>query len=77
MHSGNGPHDEMDDRAIGCFDLALADAGLDADGALRQTLHDYFAWSTRSAMARYTSSADDVPDGLRIPHWTWDGPVEA
>jgi hemoglobin len=76
MHSGNGPHDEMDDRAIGCFDLALADAGLDSDGALRQTLHDYFAWSTRSAMARYTSSADDVPDGLRIPHWTWHGPVE-
>lgn len=23
MHSGNGPHDEMDHRAIACFDKAL------------------------------------------------------
>ncbi|MFL6681967.1 MAG: hypothetical protein ACJ8IK_26760, partial [Burkholderiaceae bacterium] len=28
MHSGNGAHDVMDQRAIACFDLALADAGL-------------------------------------------------
>jgi hemoglobin len=24
-------------------------------------------------MARYHASADDVPDGLTIPHWSWDG----
>ena len=77
MHSGNGPHDEMDARAIACFDLALIDAGLDTDEALRGTLHDYFAWTTTHAMARYTRSADDVPDGLQIPRWTWDGPVDA
>jgi TrkA-C domain len=28
MHSGNGEHDEMDRRAIACFDQALADVGL-------------------------------------------------
>jgi hemoglobin len=28
MHSGNGKHDEMNRRAIACFDLALADVGL-------------------------------------------------
>lgn len=28
MHSGNGPHDEMDGRAIACFDQALADMAL-------------------------------------------------
>ena len=28
MHSGNGPHDEMDRRAIACFDQALDDVGL-------------------------------------------------
>ena len=27
MHSGNGPHEEMDARAIECFDQALVDAG--------------------------------------------------
>jgi hemoglobin len=75
MHSGNGPHDEMDVRAIGCFDLALVDVGLDADDRLRQVLHDYFAWATNTTMSRYHDSADDVPDGLRIPHWSWDGLV--
>jgi hemoglobin len=73
LHSGNGRHDEMDARAIACFDLALEDAGLVADDELRRALHDYFAWATTTSMARYHESADDVPDGLTIPHWSWDG----
>ena len=73
MHSGNGKHDEMDRRAIACFDLALADVGLADDDVLRQVLHDYFAWATTTTMARYHQSADDVPNGLSIPHWSWDG----
>ena len=73
MHSGNGVHEEMDRRAIACFDQALVDAGLDADDRLRQVLHDYFAWATTTSMARYHHSADDVPDGLQIPVWSWDG----
>jgi hemoglobin len=36
-------------------------------------LYDYFAWATTTTMARYHRSADDVPDGLRIPRWSWDG----
>ncbi len=74
IHSGHGVHEEMDLRAIACFDQALDDVGL-ADDRLRQTLHDYFAWATTTTMARYPSSADDVPDGLRIPQWSWDGPT--
>ena len=73
IHSGNGAHEEMDRRALACFDQALDDAGLAADGRLRQVLHDYFAWATTTTMARYHRSADDVPDGLRIPRWSWDG----
>jgi hemoglobin len=73
IHSGNGPHEEMDRRAIACFDQALEDAGLAADTRLGQVLHDYFAWATTTTMARYHRSADDVPDGLRIPRWSWDG----
>jgi hemoglobin len=74
-HSGNGVHEEMDRRAIACFDQALVDAGLAADDRLRQTLHDYFAWATTTSMAQYHESADDVPDGLPIPRWSWDGLV--
>jgi len=73
MHSGNGRHDEMDRRAIACFDQALADVGLLADEPLRQVLHDYFVWATTTTMSRYHESAADVPAGLSIPHWSWDG----
>jgi len=75
MHSGNGEHHEMDHRAIACFERALTDVGLIEDGPLRQVLHAYFAWATTTTMSRYHDSAADVPDGLRIPHWSWDGLV--
>ena len=73
LHSGNGPHAEMDARAIACFDLALDDVGLPPGSALRQVLHDYFAWATTTTMARYHDSKDDVPAGLALPRWSWDG----
>jgi len=76
IHSGNGPHNEMDRRAIACFDQALADVGL-ADERLGQVLHDYFAWATTTSMSRYHRSADDVPADLDIPHWSWAGLVSA
>ncbi len=85
IHSGNGPHGEMDRRAIACFDQALTDVGLTDDGLIndartepnpvRAVLHDYFAWATTTTMARYHRSADDVPPELTIPHWSWDGLV--
>jgi hemoglobin len=75
MHSGNGPHEEMDRRAIACFDQALADVGLADDPQLRQALHDYFAWATTTTMSRYHGSADDVPNNLQIPLWSWNGRV--
>ena len=71
-HSGNGVHEEMDRRAIACFDQALEDVGLIAE-PLRRSLHDYFTWATTTTMARYHDSADDVPPGLKIPRWSWDG----
>ena len=83
IHSGNGAHEEMDRRAIACFgqaladiglaDIGLANTGMAPDDRLRQVLYDYFAWATTTTMARYHRSADDVPDGLAIPRWSWDG----
>ncbi len=75
IHSGNGPHEEMDQRAIACFDQALHDAGLAGDDRLRQVLHEYFAWATTIAMTRYHRSVEDVPGGLHIPQWSWQGLV--
>jgi len=73
MHSGNGAHEEMDRRAIRCFDEAMSDVALAEEDPVRAVLHDYFAWATTTTMARYHRSADDVPDGLRLPRWSWDG----
>ncbi len=75
MHSGNGPHEEMDRRAIACFDQALEDVGLSASEPVRQVLHDYFAWVTTTTLSRYHESACAVPEGLSIPRWSWDGPA--
>jgi hemoglobin len=72
IHSGNGPHEEMDLRAIACFDQAMHDTDLEPAG-LRQVLHDYFAWATTTTLSRYHESADEVPGGLSIPRWSWDG----
>ncbi|MFN2568428.1 MAG: group II truncated hemoglobin [Candidatus Dormibacteria bacterium] len=74
MHGGHGPHEEMDRLAISCFDQALADVGLADDDRIREVLHDYFSWVT-TTMSRYHRSADDVPDGLQVPHWSWHGLV--
>jgi hemoglobin len=71
IHSGKGEHEEMDQRAIACFDQALDDVGL--TDPIRSVLSDYFAWATTTTMAQYHRSPDDVPDGLVIPQWTWDG----
>ena len=73
MHSGNGEHEEMDERAQTCFALALDDAHLPDDPELRTTLQAYFRWATE-LMAKHPESPDDVPVGLTVPHWSWDGP---
>lgn len=72
IHSGNGVHTEMDERAIACFDQAMIDIGV-SDTKLFSALHDYFVWVTTMALTAYPDSAHDVPDGLRIPHWSWHG----
>jgi len=73
LHSGNGLHEEMDRRAIDCFDQALADVGMAVSEPVGKVLHEYFAWATTTTMARYHESAADVPDALAIPRWSWDG----
>jgi len=73
MHSGNGPHEEMDRRAIDCFDQALADVGIAVGEPVGKVLHEYFAWATTTTMARYHESADEVPAGLPIARWSWNG----
>ena len=73
LHSGNGEHDEMNRRAIACFDQAMTDVGYDADLELRQVLHDYFAWATTTTMYRDRAGAQSLPRDTTIPQWSWSG----
>jgi hemoglobin len=73
MHSGNGPHPSMDSKAINCFDQALTDVGITEDQPLWAVLHDYFEWATTTSMSQFHGSEDDVPAGLTIPKWSWNG----
>ncbi len=70
MHSGNGPHDDMDQRALAAFVAAMDDAGLPEDPRLRTSLRDYFAWAIADVNHTY-AQAEDVPEGLRVPVWSW------
>ena len=72
MHSCNGPHEEMDRRAIECFDQAMEDVGVESK-ELRQALHDYFSWMTKTTMTQYPENADNIPPDLKVPRWSWDG----
>jgi hemoglobin len=73
-HSGNGPHDSLDAAAAACFALALDDADIPAEPALRDTLARWFVWSNHLVNHGWPTPAD-VPDDLRLPRWDWEGPV--
>lgn len=74
MHAGNGEHQEMDERAQICFAQALDDAGIPDEPQLRAALKAYFRWAT-ARMSGYPDSADAVPGGLPLAHWSWGGPA--
>ena len=64
LHSGNGPHDEMDRRAVDCFAAALADAGVPAE--LHERLVGWFR-EANTYVNHHWASPDEVPDGLPMP----------
>ncbi|RKR75978.1 oxidoreductase [Frondihabitans australicus] len=73
LHSGNGEHRDMDDRAIACFEGAIADVGLDRDAAVGASLVSYFAAATRR-LAEHPAGVAGIPDGLPVPRWSVSGP---
>lgn len=72
LHSGNGPHEQMDGRGVAAFALALDDADLPADPRLRFQLIAWFTWATAMLNHRW-DTPDEVPADLPFPDWGWDG----
>ncbi|MCU1362739.1 MAG: oxygen-binding heme protein [Acidimicrobiaceae bacterium] len=72
MHASTGAEDDMARRFLDCFDQAVEDAELPRDPEFRRALHDYMAWATRE-VHDYSPLGSEVPSGLELPHWTWNG----
>ena len=72
VHSGNGPHEQMDGRAVAAFVLALDDVGVSSDPRLRFQLIAWFTWATAVLNHRWPTP-EDVPGGIPLPSWDWDG----
>lgn len=72
VHSGNGPHEQMDGRAVAAFVAALDDVDIPGDSRLREALVAWFVWGTALLNHRY-AAPEDVPDDLPLPQWGWDG----
>src|SRR5579862_3719757 len=72
LHSGNGPHEQMDGRAVAAFVAALDDVGISTEPRLRFQLIAWFTWATAVLNHRWTSP-DDVPSDLPLPLWSWEG----
>jgi len=71
-HSGNGPHEEMDGRAVASFVLALDDVGIRSDPRLRFQLIAWFTWATAVLNHKWTTP-DQLPSDLPLPIWGWEG----
>jgi hemoglobin len=72
MHAGNGDITDLGRRFVDCFVRAADDAGLPADPEFRAALRSYMQWAVDDVLV-YSPVDAEVPAGVRMPHWSWDG----
>src|SRR5580765_8556508 len=68
-------HDVLRDAArrfVDCFVGAIDDVGMPDDPAFRAAMRAYMEWATGRFIA-YPDDPTDVPEGLAVPRWGWDG----
>lgn len=72
LHSGNGDLTDLNRRFVECFVAAMDDAGLPEDAEFRAAMRAYMTWAV-GEFNGHPHGAEDVPPGLPIPRWSWDG----
>ncbi len=72
LHSQTGAETDLGERFVACFVAAADDAGLPEDARLRASLRAYMEWAVGEVMS-YSPRDAQVPPGLAMPRWTWDG----
>jgi hemoglobin len=74
IHAGHGAGEDMGTRFVACFMQAVDDARLPDDPVFRTALRSYMDWAVGEVIL-YSPSGAQVPAGLRVPRWSWNGPV--
>jgi hemoglobin len=72
LHAGNGDMSDLGSRFADCFMLAADDAGWPADVEFRAAIRGYIDWAV-SEVALSHPNDTEVPEGLPVPQWSWDG----
>ncbi len=72
LHARQGGDAEFSERFVACFVAAVDDARLPEDAELRTAMRAYMEWAVDEVMS-YAPRDAEVPAGLRVPRWSWDG----
>lgn len=72
MHSGNGDMSDLGWRFVECFVATTTDAGLPDDAPFQEALRAYMQWAVQQFNG-YPGPDAQVPHGLAVPRWSWDG----
>ena len=74
LHAGNGDMSDLGSRFADCFMLAADDAGWPADPEFRSAIRAYIEWAVDNVALSHPHDTD-IPAGLPLPRWSWDGLV--
>ena len=76
LHAGEAEYmEEASPRFVACVADSFDEAGVPDDPRVRQAITDYITWAATGPFQAWGRSKDDVPDGLPLGHWDWDGPT--
>jgi hemoglobin len=71
-HAGNGDMADLGRRFAGCLMLAADDAGWPDDPEFRSAIRAYIDWAVDDVALSHPRDTD-IPAGLPLPRWSWDG----
>ena len=72
LHSGNRDMSDLGRRFADSFMLAADDAGWPDEAEFRAVIRSYIEWAVNEVALSHPRDSD-VPAGLAMPYWSWDG----